>query len=344
MPTRAATLRTTPIELHLKTPFRLSRGSSTMRRNVIAEIELDGIVGRGEAAPIPRYRESADSAAAALEQMARGLEQPAAFAREATRLAVPGQHAAQAAFDAALHDLAGRRLGVPVRELLGLERRPLPPTSWTIGLDPLEEALAKVRDAGEFEILKVKMGAPGDLELVRAVRDAASQRIRVDANEGWSVERAAAVLPELERLGIELVEQPFPAGELEAVRALRSKTRLPLVADEDVHTAADVPRLAGIYDGINVKLAKCGGISGARELIATARSHGMKILLGCMVESSLGIAAALAVAPLVDWIDLDGHLLAADDPFQGLGFEGGRLLPSDAPGFGVELRTPPGTR
>jgi len=333
-----ATLRTEVLELRLKTPFRLSRGSSTVRRNVVATIEHDGVVGLGEAAPIPRYRESADSARAALELMAAGLDQPAAFAREASRLAVAGQHAAQAAFDAALHDLAGRRLGVPVRQLLGIEDRPLPPTSWTIGLDPIDEALAKVRAASDFEVLKVKMGGPGDLELVRAIREATPQRIRVDANEGWTFDEAVAKLAALEKLGIELVEQPLPATELEATRALRARTRLPLIADESVHTAADVPALAGVFDGVNVKLAKCGGISGALDLAATARAHGMRILLGCMVESSLGIAAALAVAPLVDWVDLDGHLLVADDPFEGLGFAAGRLLASPEPGLGVRRR------
>jgi L-Ala-D/L-Glu epimerase len=327
-----------PLPLTLRTPFRLSRGSTSERRNVVCEL-LDGdAAGRGEAAPIARYGESADSAAAAIAAMTADLVEPAAFAVEAARLAVPGQRAAEAALDAALHDLAGRRLGIPVRELLGLPRCTLPPTSWTIGLDPIDEALAKVAAAGDYEVLKVKMGGPGDLELVSAIRDAARQTIRVDANEGWSLEEAPAKLAALERLGVEFVEQPLPAGHLEETRALRTRTNLALIADEDVHTADDVPRLAGVYDGVNVKLAKCGGLSGALRLIATARAHGMKVLLGCMIESSLGIAAALAVAPLVDWIDLDGHLLIADDPFAGIPFAGGRLAVPDGPGLGVEWR------
>ena len=328
------------IELVLRTPFRLSRGTSETRRNVIFEIEEDGLVGRGEAAPIPRYRESAESAAAALSTMAAGLAEPHAFAEEAARLAVPGQRAAQAAFDAALHDLAGRRLGLPVAEVLGLGHRPLPPTSWTIGVDPIPEALEKVAAAGRFEVLKLKMGLPGDLELLSAVRGATKQAIRVDANEGWSFDEARARLPELARLGVEFVEQPMKETELEAIRELRKSSPLPFVADESLHDASDIPRIASAFDGINVKLAKCGGIAAALRLIATARAHGLKILLGCMIESSLGIAAALAVAPLVDWIDLDGHLLVADDPFTGLGFERGRLLASERPGLGVEPREP----
>ena len=332
----ATSFRTRTVELHLRTPFRLSRGTSDVRHNVIFELVHDGVVGRGEAAPIPRYRESAESAAAALERMAAGLADPRAFAVEGARLAVAGQRAAQAAFDAALHDLAGRRLGVPVRELLGFDRRPLPPTSWTIGVDPIPEALAKVAAAGQFEVIKLKMGVAGDIELLRAVRAATRQAIRVDANEGWTLEGARERLPELARLGVEFVEQPLPEACLDETRELRRTSPLPLIADESVHDATDIPRLAGAFDGINVKLAKCGGIAPALRLIAAARAHGMKVLLGCMIESSLEIAAALAVAPLVDWIDLDGHLLIDNDPFTGLGLAGGRLVPSDAPGLGVE--------
>lgn len=328
--------RTRPLELQLKTPFRLSRGTSTTRRNVVFEIAADGEIGLGEAAPIARYQESAESAAAALDAMAARLEDPHAYGESGVRLAVPGQRAAQAAFDAALHDLAARRFGVPIRELLGLMKRPLAPTSWTIGLDPIAEALAKLREASAFEVIKLKMGGEGDMELLRALRDSTRQTIRVDANEGWSYDSALERLPELAKLGVEFIEQPLPASELEATRELRRHSPLPFIADESVHDAKDIPKLAGAFDGINLKLAKCGGIAPARQLISTARAHGMKILVGCMIESSLGIAAALAVAPLCDWLDLDGHLLIESDPFTGIGLRDGRLVPSDRPGLGVE--------
>jgi len=327
------------IELKLQTPFRLSRGASSVRRNVIFEIERDGVVGRGEAAPIPRYGESAESATAALEAMAGSAAlDPAAFAEEGVRLAVPGQRAAQAAFDMALHDLAARRVGLPVRELLGIGRRPLAPTSWTIGLDPIPEALEKVRDSEAFSVLKLKMGAPGDMELLRAVRGATDRPIRVDANEGWMLDDATERLEELAALGVEFVEQPLPEAKLEETRELRRRSPLPLIADENVHDAADIPKLVGAFDGINVKLAKCGGLAPALALIATARAHGLKILLGCMVESSLGIAAALAIAPLVDWVDLDGNELIDGDPFAGLEMVDGRQLLPTGPGLGVEPR------
>jgi L-alanine-DL-glutamate epimerase-like enolase superfamily enzyme len=332
----APTLRTHVQELTLRTPFRLSRGTSTTRRNVVVEIEHDGVVGRGEAAPLPRYGESAESATAALLAMAEGLGDVRAFAEEAGRLTVPGQNAAAAAFDAALHDLAARRLGIPVRELLGIGRRPLAPTSWTIGVDPIPEALEKVAAAAHFEVLKLKMGVDGDMELLRALRGATAQAIRVDANEGWSLEGARERCAELAELGVELIEQPLPWDQLDAMRELKKVSTLPLIADESLHHAGDIPKLADCFDGINVKLAKCGGIAPALRLIATARAHGLKILLGCMIESSLGIAAALAIAPLVDWIDLDGSLLVADDPFTGLTLEGGRLLLPTGPGLGVE--------
>ncbi|MGE0640439.1 MAG: dipeptide epimerase [Thermoanaerobaculia bacterium] len=328
--------RILPVELRLRTPFRLSRGSSTTRRNVVLEIAAEGEIGRGEAAPIARYDEDAASAAAALEAMLARLEDPRAYGETGVRLAVPGQRAAQAAFDSALHDLAAKRMGVPIRELLGLMRRPLPPTSWTIGLDPIPEALEKIAAASAFDVIKLKMGADGDMELLRAIRDATKQAIRVDANEGWTFDGALERLPELAKLGIEFVEQPLPAAELEATRELRKRSPLPFVADESVHDAKDIPKLAGAFDGVNLKLAKCGGIAPARQLISTARAHGLKILVGCMVESSLGIAAALAVAPLADWLDLDGHLLIDNDPFTGLGFRDGRLVPSERPGLGVE--------
>ncbi len=336
MPRPSATFRT--LHLELRSPFRLSRGSSEARDNVVVELASDGFTGRGEAAPIRRYDESAESSRRALEAMTAGLDDDADWAGAAARLALPGQRAAQAALDAALHDLAARRRTIPVHTLVGVKRRPLPPTSWTIGLDPIPEAIAKVEAASDFEVLKIKMGAAGDLDLLRAVREATSRPLRVDANEGWSFAGALERLPELARLGVEFVEQPLPAAQLDEIRALRAASPLPFVADESVHTAEDVPRLVGAFDAINVKLAKCGGISGALRLIDAARAHGMRVLLGCMIESSLGIAAALAVAPRVDWIDLDGHLLIANDPFAGIPFVDGRLQMPAGPGLGVEPR------
>ena len=330
-----ATLRHRTVELLLRTPFRLSRGTSTFRHNLLVEIEHEGVIGRGEAAPLARYGESAASAAAAVERMADGLTDVKAFAEEAGRLAIEGQNAAAAAVDMALHDLASRRLGIPVRELLGIGKRQLAPTSWTIGNDPIGEALEKVAAAQHFEVLKLKMGLAGDLELLRAVRGATRQAIRVDANEGWSLEEAHGKLEELAELEVEMVEQPLKWDQLAEMRELKKKSPLPLIADESLHHAGDIPKLADAFDGINIKLAKCGGIAPALRLIATARAHGLKILLGCMVESSLGIAAALAIAPLVDWIDLDGSLLVANDPFAGLVLDGGRLLLPEGPGLGV---------
>ncbi len=329
-------LKTEIIELVLRTPFRLSRGTSLTRHNVIVTLEHEGFIGRGEAAPLPRYGESAESAKAALEEMAQSLGDVRAFSEEAARLRIPGQNAAAAALDAALHDLAARRLGISVRELLGIGHRELPPTSWTIGVDPIPEALEKVAAAQEFKVLKLKMGLPGDMELLRAVRGATDQAIRIDANEGWTLENAGQKLDELAELGVELIEQPLPADQIEEMRELKKLSKLPLIADESLHHASDIPKLVGAFDGINIKLAKCGGIAPARELIATARACGLKILLGCMVESSLGIAAALTLAPLVDWVDLDGSLLVQNDPFQGLELRQGRLLLPAGSGLGVE--------
>jgi L-alanine-DL-glutamate epimerase-like enolase superfamily enzyme len=324
--------------LELEEPFRIARGTSSVRENVLLEVEAGGLVGRGEAAPIRRYRQDAASTRAALEQMTEALtlENLREFATFAARASLPGQRAAQAALDVALHDWRARELGIPVQQLLGLPRKPIPPTSWTIGLDPIPEALEKVKKAAGFEVLKLKMGSDFDLELLEAVRATTQQPLRVDANEGWDLAGAMYRLPVLERCGVEFIEQPLPAGCLEETATLRRASRIPILADEDVHVASDIPKLLGAYDGINVKLAKCGGIQPALELIHTARAHGMKILLGCMIESSLGIAAALVLAPLVDWLDLDGSLLLRRDPFQGLRCVHGRFSMPEGPGLGVE--------
>jgi len=328
-------LRHRPLDLRLRHTFRTARGASDVRENLLVEAEHDGLVGRGEAAPIVRYHEDRASAARAVETMAGRLGDPRAFSQAAGAAAVAGQSSAEAAVDMALHDLAGLRLRAPLHEVLGIDPRRAPETSFTIGLDAPEAVIRKVKEAAAYPVLKVKMGSDGDREVLTAVRDTTRQRIRVDANEGWTPDAALERLEWLAKIGVELVEQPLPADRIEETRALRRRSPIPFYADESVHRAADIPRLAGAFDGINIKLMKCGGLAEALRMIAVARAHGMKIMLGCMIESSLAITAAAHISPLVDTADLDGNLLVANDPFEGATVVEGRLVLPDRPGLGV---------
>jgi L-Ala-D/L-Glu epimerase len=331
-------IRQHPLDLRLRHTFRIARGASDVRENLLVEVEHEGRVGLGEAAPIRRYGEDRASAASAVDVMAGKLADPRAFTLAAREAAVEGQRSAEAAVDMALHDLAGRRLGVPLYELLGLDPRRTPETSFTIGLDTPEVVARKVKEAAAYPILKVKMGSADDREVLTAVRDTTDRTIRVDANEGWTASEAVERLHWLAHLGVELVEQPLPADQLEATRALRRLSPLPFYADESVHRAEDVPKLAGAFDGINVKLMKCGGLAEAMRMIAVARAHGMKVMLGCMIESSLAITAAAHLSPLVDTADLDGNLLLDRDPFTGATVVDGRIVLPDGPGLGVARR------
>jgi L-alanine-DL-glutamate epimerase-like enolase superfamily enzyme len=333
-------LRHRPIDLHLRHTFRLARGASDVRHNVVVELDDGTHVGLGEAAPIARHEQDRESTHAALEVMAGRLRDSPEYDRAARRAAVPGQTAAEAAVDMALHDLAAKRLGVPLYEVLGLLPGPGPETSFTIGLDAPEVVAAKVREAAAYAVLKVKMGSDDDRAVLEAVRDTSpSQRLRVDANEGWTREGAVERLQFLARLGVEFVEQPLPADQLEETRALRRSSPIPFFADESVHRAEDIPRLAGAFDGINIKLMKCGGIGEALRMIEVARGQGMKVMLGCMIESSLAITAAAHLSALVDACDLDGNALVVDDPFVGATLEKGRLVVPDLPGLGVRVRS-----
>ncbi len=336
-------LRHQPMELRLRHTFRLARGDSDARQNLVVELEHEGLVGLGEAAPIARYGQDQASAARAVETMVERLNErainPRHFATAAQSVAVEGQPSATAAFDMALRDLAGKRLGAPLYELLGLDPTATPVTSFTIGMDDPETVVAKVREASRFAVLKVKMGSAGDRKVIEAVRSVSDQPLRVDANEGWTLGEAGAHLAWLADKGVELVEQPLPAGRIEEMRQLRAMSPLPLFADESVGVAADIPKLAGAFDGINIKLMKCGGIGEALRMIATARAHGMQVMVGCMIESSLAITAAAHLAPLIDYADLDGNLLCVNDPFAGATVEGGRLVLPSGPGLGVQRRS-----
>ena len=331
------------VTMHLREPFTIARATEEEVEHVFVELRLDGSLGYGEAAPIDRYGESAASAAEFLEAAADLLgDDPFALEEIERRLAdVPGERAAKAALDAALHDLCGKLVGVPVWRLLGLPR-PGPPTSWTIWLgDPDDMARRAERVGGRFSRLKLKLGAGDglDVERVRAVRGVAEVPLQVDVTEYWELEEALENVPQLAALGVEYVEQPLTAGHPSAAR-LKKESPLPIYLDEDCHILSDVRECAERAHGINIKLAKSGGIREAVRMAHAARALGLGVMLGCMVESSLGIAAACQVASLCDHVDLDGNLLLADDPWEGVELREGVQLPSEEPGLGVREAVP----
>jgi L-alanine-DL-glutamate epimerase-like enolase superfamily enzyme len=326
-------LRASTATLRLAESFGIARGARTEQPVVRVELEADGVTGRGEAAPIYYRGETVESALAFLEEVAPPADP---FDLEAA-LPAAGDAAGRAALDAALHDWVGRRLGVPVWRLLGLSRAATPVTSFTIGIDSLAGTRDRARRALDFRALKVKVGGAEDLARMEAVRAESGAPLRVDANEGWTLAAARELLPALVELGVELVEQPFPAGDVESFRGLREiESRPPVVVDEGCHDLSDVARVAGYADAINIKLAKSGGLREAVRMVHAARALGLGVMLGCMIESQLGIAPAAQIASLADWVDLDGHLLLAEQPFAGLELEDGRVLPSDGAGLGVE--------
>jgi L-alanine-DL-glutamate epimerase-like enolase superfamily enzyme len=331
-------LRPSTAGLALAEDFAIARGSRATQEVVRVELEHEGIVGRGEAAPIYYRGETVRSALSFLseEVPARLGDDPFALESIGRELGRDGREAAaRAALDAALHDWIGRRLGVPVWRLLGLD--PVtPPTSYTIGIDTLDGTRDRACRARGYSVLKVKVGGAEDLGRLEAVREESPVPIRVDANEGWTLEAARELLPALVELGVELIEQPFPADDLDSFRALRELSpRPPVVVDEGCHDLGDVAAVAGYADAINVKLAKSGGLREAVRMIHAARALGLGVMIGCMVESQLAVAPAAHIGSLADWVDLDGHLLLAEQPFEGLVLRDGRVLPSDAPGLGV---------
>ena len=322
--------------LQLAETFTISRESRDEVEVVQVEVRSGSETGFGEAAPQDHYGESAASAVAYLEDVAEVLgDDPFAFDEIESRLP-QREYAGRAALDAALHDLQGKLTGLPVWRLLGL-RREGPPTSWTVWLgDPDDMARRAEQAAPRFERLKLKLGGRDglDVERVRAVRGVTELPLQVDVNEYWTLDEAVDALPQLAELGVEYCEQPLPAGDRGGVE-LKRRSPLPIYVDEDCHTLADVAGCAEIAHGVNIKLAKSGGIREALRMVHAARALGLAVMLGCMVESGLGIAPAAAIASLCDHVDLDGNLLLAQDPWPGVEFRGGVQVPSDRPGLGV---------
>lgn len=325
--------------LELKHAFTISRGSKTKTDAIFVNLKHGGLVGWGEASPNIRYGETPASCMNALAVMIDGLEEtPEHHTEQLARVfsMVEGEYAAKAALDMALHDYQGKRMNVPLYRIWGLNAQQVVPTSMTIGMAEPAEMAERARDAEAFQFLKVKLGGADDRAMIRAIRAAVDKKIRVDANEGWRDRDAA--LREIEWLAsqnVELIEQPMPAAQVEDMAWLKLRSPLPLIADESFTTTNSLLGLADAYHGVNIKLQKCGGINAAREAITLARALDLKIMLGCMVESSLGIAAACHLSSLADYLDLDGHQFLVNDPFDGLSMRDGRLFPGKGAGLGM---------
>lgn len=322
------------LTVHTKRTFAIARGASDTFDRVILILEEDAITGRGEAAPTDHYGQDAESVAEALDLIQIRDPWDIEGTLDENNSLPPS---ALAALDSALHDLAARRLGLPVYRLLGLAR-PAPVSAYTLGIADPETTIEEAKKLSNFPILKMKVGDRRDVETVRAVAEVSNAALWVDANEAFSPDEAPEVARELKEIGVGMIEQPVPASAgPDALRGVTEAVKpLPVIADEGAISARDVPKLAGCATGVNVKLAKCGGLRRALAMIHTARAHGMLVMLGCMVETSLGIAAAAQISGLADFVDLDGAMLLADDPFTGPGYENGHILLSEAPGLGVE--------
>ncbi len=330
-------------------PLTISRGTTAQTTNVWIKILDDGIEGWGEASPfgVGNHRQSTDTIKDALQQVVPLLQTFSPLQRQQieqvlTQNQVPS--AARAALDIAMHDWLGKRVGLPLWQIWGLDRNQIVPTSVTIGINSPEGARARARDWLQFtdvRLFKVKLGSPdgidADKKMLLAVREEAPEtELFVDANGGWSLEDAIAMCNWLANLGIKYVEQPLIRGQEESLAKLKKHSSLPIFVDESCFTSSDIPHLANYVDGINIKLMKSGGLTEAMRMVHTARAYGLQVMFGCYSDSSLANTAALQLAPLADYLDLDSHLNLIDDPFTGALVKEGKVLPNDLPGLGVQ--------
>lgn len=337
-------IRSEKIKLELQHAWVISRGAAEFKENVFVHYERDGLTGIGEAGHLTAAGQTAEQTLAGIQKLMSFYEQlePSAFASVPgqTKKVVDATPPAQAAMEMALLDWVGKKRGLPLHKLLGVNPQREVFTSFSIGLDTPEVMQKKAREAGAYRILKVKLGRENDEEIIRTLRAVTDKPIRVDANEGWrDKETAIRKIEWLERQGIELVEQPLPRHLVEDNRWLKERTRLPLVADEAVHTTEDIPSIIGAYSGINIKIMKAGGVLEALRMFTLAKKHDLDAMIGCMIESSVAITAAVHLQALARWADLDGNLLLKRDPYQGATFADGRWLVPNAPGLGVQPRS-----
>ncbi len=352
--------------LALRHTFRISRSATDVAENVLVAVEHGGLTGLGEAHPNDYRGEDHDRVHGAIEGFCQWLAAHPEFAEPLESVgrrqtadgrrqraeddwqevvgsllsALPPEvravRGAVGALDIACHDLVGQMMGEPLWRLFGADPARAPVTSFTIGIAPVPEMQAKVREAERYPLLKIKVGTGRDREILEGIRAVTDKPLRVDANAGWTVAEAIRHIRDLEPYGIEFIEQPIPPGDIAGLRRVREAVSTPIIVDESVATSADIPPLAGAVDGINIKLMKCGGLQEARRMIDVARSLDLKVMLGCFIESSVAITAAGHLSPLVDYADLDGHLLIANDPYDGVSLDpSGRLVLPDRPGLGL---------
>ena len=334
-------IETRIVRLKLRHTWTTTMSSSDHRDNLHLRLSREGFKGLGEGAPIVRYAENAESAREAVNSIRDLLTSGNPWHFESLMADVfrriRGQYAAKAAIDIALMDWVGQKLGIPLYRHFGLNPQDTPVTTFSIGIDTPEITRQKAREAGDFPVLKIKVGLQTDEPTVEAVRSVTKKPLRVDANEGWkNKEEALRKINWLESQGVEFVEQPMPAAMLEETRWLRGKVHIPIIADEACLHPSDIPKLANSYDGVNIKLMKCGGVLEAFRMIQIAKALGLKTMLGCMIESSIGVTAAAHLSPLVDYADLDGNLLIANDPCRGVRVEKGKLILPEGPGLGLQ--------
>jgi L-Ala-D/L-Glu epimerase len=334
-------LTASPLNLTLRHTFTIARSSSAIAQNVLVRVRHGKLEGLGEASPARYYGQTQQSCLAALKRMGRLLKGRDPFELEEIirdlKKHFPKEPSAIAAIDIALHDLIGKTLRVPLWKYWGLNPEKTPQTSFTIGIDTIEKVRSKVAEAEKYPVLKIKLGVAHDIEIMREVRKLApKKRLRVDANCGWTVKEAIAKAKVLEKMGVEFVEQPVPPGNNAALKKIRDGIGIDLMTDESSLTPEDIPALQGCVDCINIKLVKCGGLRDALKMVHIARACGLKIMIGCMIESSVLITAAAHLTPLMEFADLDGNLLVKDDPFRGVKIDkNAKLLLPDRPGIGL---------
>jgi L-alanine-DL-glutamate epimerase-like enolase superfamily enzyme len=325
--------------LKLRHPFTIARGSSSTKQVIVTHLEHEGIVGFGEAAPSSRYGESIETVKAFLGKVdLQRFDDPLqleSILRYVDTVS-EGNYAAKAAIDIALHDWRGKKLAIPLYRYWGLDKGATPLTSFTIGIDTPQVLVNKIEEAEPYPLLKIKLGTDQDEEIIRTIRRITQKTLRVDANEGWkNKETAVERIKWLEQEGVELVEQPMPASDLDGTAWVRERVNLPLIADENCIRYHDIPGLQNAFDGINIKLMKCTGLHEAMKMIHTARACHMKVMVGCMIETSVAITAAAHLSPLIDFADLDGNVLITNDPFIGMTIVGGKITLPDRAGIGV---------